>query len=112
MKDLSYLSLADVYGKALTDKQRDMLADYYERDFSLSEIADNAGVSRQAVHFAVKQAQDSLTKWERDFGFLAFLQGLQPLWAALKAKAGAQASEQIAETEEYIRRFYGTVWQP
>lgn len=113
MKDLSYLTLMDIYGAALTAKQRDMMADYYERDYSLSEIADNYGVSRQAVHFAVKQAEESLKHFESLFGVCAFVgilnEKLSVVKRGLQNKDAAMA--RIAELEEFIRSKYGSVWQ-
>ena len=40
--------LLQIYGKMLTDKQYELLNDYYNNDLSLSEIAENVGITRQA----------------------------------------------------------------
>lgn len=111
MKDLSYLALSDIYGEALTQKQRQMLADYYERDYSLSEIADNSGISRQAVHAAVRQAQDSLSDYESKFRVHAFVSELHRELAKWEGESSA-AKEKAEVLEALIRRFYGSVWQP
>lgn len=110
MKDLSYLVLADIYGDALTQRQRDMLADYYERDYSLAEIADNYGVSRQAVHSAIKQAEESLRGYEEVLGIHEFVSGLYRRVADMKKNCAD--SESIDELEDFIRSRYGSVWQP
>ncbi len=112
MKDLHYLTLMDIYGNALTEKQRDMLADYYERDFSLSEIADNYGISRQAVHFAVKQAEDSLNGYEEKFGVCAFIAGLNIKMDMLKSALPSGYENELNGITEYIRSNYGTVRKP
>ncbi len=95
----------DIYGNMLTAKQRDILADYYERDFSLSEIADNAGISRQAVHFAVKQAEESLADYESKLGVYTFIKELNGKIRML----GGENSESVADLEDFIRSKYGTV---
>ncbi len=61
--------LRDVYGSLLTARQREMLAWYYEYDLSLGEIAEQAGVSRQAVHDLLRRAVSLLEGYERRLGF-------------------------------------------
>lgn len=108
MKDLSILGLADLYGKALTEKQREILADYYERDFSLSEIAENNGISRQGVYAALTTAEESVKSYEEKFGFYAFLHALNEKLTALKT-AESDIGSRVDETLEWIRSNYGTV---
>lgn len=50
--------LLDLYRGLLTEKQAEVLDLYCNEDLSLSEIAENTHVTRQAVH-------DSITKGER-----------------------------------------------
>ena len=47
--------LLETYGKLLTEKQYQMLDDYYNNDLSLSEIAENANITRQAVRDNLKK---------------------------------------------------------
>ena len=42
-KDLEMGYLLDFYGEVLTEKQREMLRQYYNDDLSLSEIGENFG---------------------------------------------------------------------
>lgn len=74
--------LYDFYGEILTDKQRDMIEQYYHQDLSLSEIAENVGISRQGVRGAVKRAEELLFEMEERLGLAARLSQTQ---AALKA---------------------------
>ncbi|MCD7847073.1 MAG: DNA-binding protein [Oscillospiraceae bacterium] len=67
-KDLKYSTLLDIYGGMLTDKQREMMDYYYNDDLSLSEIADNCGISRQGVRDAIKRGEDSLNELEEKVG--------------------------------------------
>ncbi len=65
MNDKIYFNnLYDYYGELLTDKQRSYFEDYYFEDYSLSEIADNKGVSRNAVHHQLKQVEEKLKYYE------------------------------------------------
>lgn len=56
--------LLELYGALLTERQREMLSWYYELDLSLSEIAAQAGVSRQAVHDLLRRAVVALEAYE------------------------------------------------
>ena len=108
VKNLAILRLADLYGKALTEKQREILSDYYERDFSLSEIAENSGVSRQAVYAALSSAEESVKSYEEKFGFCAFLHTLCEKLSAVK-HADGNADGVVEEVLDWIRSNYGTV---
>ena len=60
--------LLDFYGEMLTEKQRDFLSYYYNDDLSLSEIAENEGISRQGVRDAIKRAETLLYDMESKLG--------------------------------------------
>lgn len=57
-------NLYDYYSLLFTDKQRDYYESYYHRDLSLSEIALNYGVSRNAVHHQIKIVEEKLEFYE------------------------------------------------
>lgn len=63
-KDLNNVSLLDVYAPMLTDKQREVMELYYYEDFSLSEIAEYAGITRQAVRDSIKKSEMFLNDTE------------------------------------------------
>ena len=63
--------LYDFYGALLTDKQRDCLNMHYLQDLSLGEIAEEFGVSRQAVHDILRRAEQTLEDYEEKLGLAA-----------------------------------------
>ena len=63
-KKLKYSLLLQVYGKLLTQRQRDILSMYYDEDFSLTEISENLNISRQAVLDALHNGNSSLDLYE------------------------------------------------
>lgn len=67
-KNLEIAMLLDFYGDMLTEKQRDFLEYYYNDDFSLSEIAENEGITRQGVRDAIKRAETQLLDMESKLG--------------------------------------------
>ena len=65
MKDVvKYAKMLDVYGEILTQKQYDMFYSYYCDDLTMEEIAQNYFISRAAVHYAIKNAEDKIQKLE------------------------------------------------
>ena len=56
--------LLDTYGGLLTERQRQFMRLHFEEDLSFSEIAREFGISRQAVHDAVKHAVQTLKTLE------------------------------------------------
>ena len=63
--------LFDIYGGLLTEKQRTCLGLYFYDDLSLSEISEELGVSRQAVHDLLKRVEQILERYETTLGVLA-----------------------------------------
>lgn len=61
---MRYLGLWDVYGPLLTDSQREMCELYYLCDLSLSEIAEEKGISKQAVSDTLKKSRELLDSYE------------------------------------------------
>ena len=68
-KDLKISFLLDFYGDMLTEKQREVVDYYYNDDLSLSEIAENEGITRQGVRDAIKRAEAQLLEMEERLGF-------------------------------------------
>ena len=62
--------LLEIYGKLLTEKQYDLLDDYYNSDLSLSEIAENQGITRQAVRDNLKKGEKNLLEYEDKLGIM------------------------------------------
>lgn len=62
--------LMDCYEELLTDKQREYLSLYYNEDFSLSEIAEDLDVSRNAVYDNLKRAVATLEDYEKKLHLL------------------------------------------
>ncbi len=68
IKDLNIGLLLDFYGEVLTERRRDALDFYYNDDMSLSEIAEEMGISRQGVRDLIKKAEEELAFLEEKLG--------------------------------------------
>ena len=67
-KNLNIGYLLDFYGDVLTERRRDALDFYYNNDMSLSEIAEEMGISRQGVRDLIKKAEEELLFYEEKLG--------------------------------------------
>ena len=52
--------LFDAYGGLLSEGQKEIMTSYIDDDLTVSEIAENLGVSRQAVKDSVNKAEKKL----------------------------------------------------
>ncbi len=67
-KDLYISSLLDIYGRFLSEKQKSLTEHYYNEDLSLSEIAENEGITRQGVSDNIRRAEQKMRAWEEQCG--------------------------------------------
>ena len=63
-KNVKISMLCELYGKLLTEKQYDFIDNYYNNDLSLSEIAENNDITRQAVRDIIKKGENKLFEFE------------------------------------------------
>ncbi len=56
--------LLDTYGVLLTERKREILDYYYNDDYSLSEISELTGISRQGVRDSIKKSEDEIYGYE------------------------------------------------
>jgi len=69
-KMLRMAALFDVYGPLLTERQRETCCLYYLNDYSLSEISELHGVSRQAIHDTLVRSEQAMEEYENQFGLV------------------------------------------
>lgn len=59
-----YIILYDLYSSLFSVKQKEYFEDYYFNNLSLSEISENVGVSRNAIHKSIKSIEKKLLFYE------------------------------------------------
>ena len=69
-KTIKITMLFDFYGSLLTEKQQEIIKNYFYDDLSLAEIADNIGISRQGVYDHLHRSEESLEDYEDNLGLL------------------------------------------
>lgn len=100
--------LCQLYGKLLTEKQFIFLEDYYNNDLSLSEIAENNNITRQAVRDIIKKGEKKLFEYEEKLLFMKrTLNQEEKIEKVLKELTKIQkdySDKQIANVLESIKR--------
>ena len=69
--------LFDFYGDVLTERQKEFYDLYYNEDLSLSEIAENSGITRQGVRDVIVRAESILYDLEDKTGLIRRFQQMQ-----------------------------------
>ena len=79
--------LFDFYGELLTERQKEFFDLYYNEDLSLSEIAENSGISRQGVRDVIVRAEAAMQEVEDKTGLIRRFLLMQKHIAAIQDAA-------------------------
>lgn len=93
-KNLNIGFLLDFYGDILTERKRDALDFYYNDDMSLSEVAEELGISRQGARDIIKKAEDELIFYEEKLGLAKKFSDAQ-----IHAQRALGLCDEIADTD-------------
>lgn len=101
--------LLDFYGPLLTDKQRMSLQLHHEDDMSLGEIAEELGVSRQAVHDNLQRARHILNDYESKLHLVAQYEAREQVINELKDTLPADVLSQsrVQQVLAQMEGYYG-----
>lgn len=81
--------LYDFYGELLTEHQRHIYEDVVFNDMSLSEIAEEQGISRQGVHDLIKRCDKILAGYEEKLKLVQKFNQTKKMVEEIKELAGA-----------------------
>ncbi len=101
--------LFDYYGNLLTQKQRNYFDLYYNQDFSLAEIAEQEGISRQGVHDAISRAEAMLRQMEENTGCVERLQALRKAVREITEAAELLNAHQDSAVRQNAQRILSAV---
>ena len=106
-KNMELSLLLDFYGELLSEKVRRATELYYNDDLSLSEVAEDMGITRQGVRDLIKRAEGNLYGYEQKLGlykrFLEMQNGLGTLKESLvKAKSLLDNNTDRSEIDKEI----------
>lgn len=107
-KKVKVSMLIEIYGKLLTKKQLEIIEDYYNMDLSLSEIAENNSITRQAVRDIIKKGETKLFEYEEQLGIMKKMQKqeekISTILAQLTKIQTKFTDKQIQEILEHVRK--------
>ena len=86
--------LYDFYGELLTEHQKKIYEEVVYNDLSLSEIAQENGISRQGVHDMVRRCNHMLTEYENK---------LHLVERFLKIRSGVDEMKHLSENTELTK---------
>ena len=94
--------LLDFYGELLTERQRLCFDLHYNEDLSLSEIAEQCGISRQGVWENIRRAESAMEDIEEKTGLIRRFEENRSALETLAAITGGQAHEAAVKAMEEI----------
>lgn len=102
IKDIERISqLLDIYKNLLTDYQKEIMDLYFIEDWSLQEIAQLKGVTRNAVLSTIKRVRKTLNDYEEKLGLNNKLDQIRSIVKKSTLDKEAQ-DEIISKIEELI----------
>lgn len=107
-KNIKISILCQIYGNLLTKKQLEILTDYYNNDLSLTEIAENNQITRQAVRDIIKKGENKLFELEEKLSFMEKTMKqeklLQEVFTELSKIEETSSDKKIEKILENIRK--------
>lgn len=98
MEDIVYKTLLfDFYGELLTEHRRNVYEDFICNDLSESEIAQEAGVSRQAAHDMIHKCEKALEQYEEKLGHVKRFMELRDKVVAIKELTNDEAIKRLCD---------------
>ncbi len=96
--------LLDIYEKLLTDKQALAMNLFYNEDLSMSEIADELNVSRQAAFDLIKRTQKILEDYDSKLDLLdKYLRCTEILDEIDESVSAGHSEDKVKELTDKIR---------
>ena len=100
--------LCQIYGRLLTEKQYEFINDYYNNDLSLSEIAENENITRQAVRDIIKKGEKKLFEYEKKLEFMKRMSKqeniIENVLKELAKINSKDTDKQISKILEHVRK--------
>lgn len=117
MDKLRFMRLWDLYGALLTPTQQDITDMYFNLDLTVSEIAEQKGVSRQGVSDCLNICKKELAEYEEKLGhdkllsegddYISIILTDVNRWADKFLQLHPEYAQDIADLKEILEKDYG-----
>lgn len=94
-KTIYYNDLYDLYHGLLTEKECATFMDYFGEDLSLSEIAENNNVSKNAIHKMLKTVMEKLDHYEKELKLYQIKQKIKKIKKLSTKEEIVQAMDEL-----------------
>nr|WP_294679968.1 YlxM family DNA-binding protein [uncultured Blautia sp.] len=94
--------LFDFYGELLTERQRQVYTSVILEDYSLSEVAEDLGISRQGVHDMIRRCNHTLEEYEKKLHLVEKFLNIRSQVKKIHKLAGEYHAEDIAAISNVI----------
>ena len=101
--DLEFLRLWDTYHNLLTANKQEITNLYFNCDLSLSEIAEEKGITRQAVSDCLKACKKQLKDFDKKLNFISAIDEVCLDFSAMMTDALRWAEEFEAAHPEFSK---------
>ncbi len=103
-KNMKFPILLDTYGVLLSDRKRELLDYYYNEDYSLSEISELTGISRQGVRDSIKKSEEEIHEWESKLKIVETNEKKAVFYSALADELKDISSSVKGESKERLEK--------
>lgn len=102
-KNMRFPLLLDTYGVMLSERKREIIDYYYNEDYSLSEISEITGISRQGVRDSIKKSEEEIYSLEEKLKFVQKNDAVTKLCKSIIAELHDIASSDDVSDEGKIK---------
>ena len=116
MNKVEFMRLWDAYSKLLTPTQQEITNLYFNLDLTLSEIAEEKGISRQAVSDCLNACKKQLEEYENKLHVvmcnieysleISFMMTKAGKWADNFAKEHPELADEIGQLKDILEKDY------
>lgn len=96
--------LYDFYGELLTEHQRQIYEGIVYENLSLSEIAEEQGISRQGVHDLVRRCDKALLEYEKKLKLIARFMKIKEQIQEIDDLSRKYEQSETGDKAEYCRK--------
>ena len=94
--------LYDFYGELLTERQQQVYESVVLEGYSLSEVAEDLGISRQGVHDMIKRCNKTLEEYEQKLHLVEKFLNIRAQVKQIRVLAQEYHSDEIANISNEI----------